>query len=307
MIHPPAPNPDWHNVPSGWGRRGGLSGGQRCDTKKKKGRRIRFKICAKGNQPPRHRMSDRGDSKSKDAYHAFRGDLSLPQHLSPVQCDELVKFVQANFYWWAVKFENAPDPETGVMGKLHAHFIGVKSDWDSTRGDDPRFGAKRSTHLKDKLKKDAPSIGIVLQTNPNAKKYGCFLYKLTNDHYNSYFQKEGEMMYQNLPDDPATLYRYFATKTPKKHNEDIKAHVNRLTEEKWPVQKDSVAQYLNHRWFTLNDMAIVKNKAHRTNLLDAIWAAWSGMGFDFGMTYEWRDGNHDYRGTLKRPRSDDDK
>lgn len=245
------------------------------------------------------------ESTSKDACHAFRCEISLPVHLSPLQCHQIVKFWQENFFWWAVKFENAPDPETGVMGKLHAHCIGVKSDWDSTRGDDPKFGAKRPVHLKKKFMKDAPSVGSVLDANPNARKYGVFLYKLNNDNYNSYFQKEGEMMYQNLPDDPATLYRYFATKRPKVYNQAIKAHCDKLDELGYPRTKQAVAEYLNYRMCVINDMAIPARLDTTKNLCTNIWAVWSGMGFDLGVNYDHPLSRRPTSGTLdsnKRPR-----
>lgn len=213
-------------------------------------------------------------------YNAFFGTVSLRTHVSATQYGDIIKWVKQNGFYYAVKAETKENKDGTIDGKCHVHFMLVREHAiHSTDPNDRRYSPTRLDKLRDHFKRNVTSIEYV--TN----QYGIHMCPLTSDSVIPYMQKETTLVTQNLPDDITVLYQYLAEiKDDKPKNEDILAHVNKYKELKYPepASLHSVGQYLNYRWFILNDLTVKKQKIHRNDLAETILHMINGEGFDFG-------------------------
>ena len=212
--------------------------------------------------------------KTEYPVHAWQFDLSLPKHLTFAQFDEMHRFLRLNGYYYALKAENALDLHGNDDGKLHAHGILVK-DFATAHNNgknDKRFGAKKTSHLKEKFFNDCKEIAAVTKNNKAAGMYGLAVHPLTSDHFYTYFQKEGKLRIANLPEDPQVMTKYFVSPKPKEVCAEWDAHVAYYKQEEFPMPAtlESCERYFEYRMLIKKDLRTtatpLKRAADRDNL-----------------------------------------
>lgn len=147
-------------------------------------------------------------------HYAFKYTLSPDTEIRATWTQELIGWAKHNCVWYALKHE------TGDNGKLHLHFAFVIEIQTSSN----HAGAKTGSNVKRTIMNACPNLKEYLMDNPS--RYAVSCPPLHSDEWiTTYMQKEGSLMYHQLPSDHLELRPYFS---------DLQANkVNNPQYEKW--------------------------------------------------------------------------
>lgn len=198
-------------------------------------------------------------------FHAFQMTYSPPKDMTATEYEEIRKFLQKAFFYYAAKAEDVKG-----QGKVHFHFMGIKLEGteNPSHRKDIRYGPTRISHLKELFWKQCPTC---LKTITN-KKVALAVSHLSSTIVLEYYNKETHCVDSHLPPDMCVIKRYLAADHPVQKNKGILAHCERYTELNFPLPATihSVWEYLNHRWFDLNDCETVSLEQHQKALVHKI-------------------------------------
>lgn len=205
----------------------------------------------------------------ENTFHAWQHTYSPGHHVSPTEYHEIIEFCKKEYYYYAIKAEDVCGE-----GKVHVHFMGVKEKADySENTTDLRYGASRKSHILDlktgRFWKQCPNITKSIEN----KKYGMVMCKLDSDLLIEYYNKETALVTYNLPDDMCIIRPLLAQINAEKvENNDILNHCAKYKDMKYPLPatSKSVWEYLNCRWFELNDLKLTKQEIHQVALTRSI-------------------------------------
>lgn len=201
----------------------------------------------------------------ENVFHAFQHTYSPAHHVSATEYHEIIEFCKKEFFYYAIKAEDK-DGE----GKVHVHFMGVKefADYAPSSDKDIRYSPVRVSHLKDRFWKASPQCLLHVEN----KKVGLAICQLTDTQTLEYYNKETYLKSYHLPDDMVILRPYMAIKGIKIENQDILNHCKKYEDMKYPMPATAatVWDYLNCRWFELNDLKLTKQEVHQVALTRSI-------------------------------------
>lgn len=197
-------------------------------------------------------------------HHAFEVHISLSTHLTGSVTEELTSYLKGYTLWHALKHE------LGDNGKLHAHIAIVKEI--ASAEPDPKAGATTASNMKRHLLRRCPKLQDLLNDN----KYGMVTAPMKSDVLIAeYLQKEGDLVYVNLPADLAELTPYFADlQKAKPKNTDYTDWSNMYEKDKceFPATHETVWAFLCDHMYVVNDMKVVADKKRLMERCEALTA-----------------------------------
>lgn len=198
-------------------------------------------------------------------FHAVQHTYSCGHHVSATEYHEIINFCKREYFYYAVKAEDVCGE-----GKVHVHFMGIKEfgDYAPSTHKDIRYCPVRLTHVTDRFWKHCPQTLLHCEN----KQVAFARCQLDSTQCLEYYNKETLLKTSNLPDDMCILRPYMAVKAPKVENKDIISHCEKYADMKYPLPATakSVWEYLNCRWFELNDLKITKQEVHQVALTRSI-------------------------------------
>jgi hypothetical protein len=208
---------------------------------------------------------------SENTFHAWQHTYSPGHHVSPTEYEEIIAFCKSEYYYYAVKAEDK-DGE----GKVHVHFIGFKEQAKhapETAKKDLRYGASRKSHIlrpaDGRFWKKCPQIAKCIEN----RNIGMIMCQLTSDIVIEYYNKETHLVTSHLPNDMCVIRPLLAeSHNEKVENNDIINHCAKYQLMKYPMPAtpQTVWEYLNCRWFELNDLKLTKQEIHQVALTRSI-------------------------------------
>lgn len=138
-------------------------------------------------------------------HHAFEVTISLPGDTTATMTKELSAWLKMYTIWYAMKHE------LGENGKLHIHIAAVKEIANTIPN--PKSGAQTASNFKRKIVNDCSSLTEV-KFDP---RYSFVVAPMKSDVFIAeYLQKEGQLVYYDIPKDLSELQPYFADLLKKK-------------------------------------------------------------------------------------------
>lgn len=132
--------------------------------------------------------------------------LSFSKHITASMTQETLAYCKTYGLWYAAKHETRAD------GTLHFHIVYfqelITAHTDPERGHTPKSHPNRRVHFL----QHCPSLATHLLAHPVDNKHGCQVITLVDSRFNEYFQKQGDCVYYNLPEDQLELIPYMASK-----------------------------------------------------------------------------------------------